>query len=177
MRLRPVVLLAAGLAQTAGTTTISITESSAPPDSQVVLPLALDAPDSVRVGAIDVRLTFPKALLTFVSVEPSGLAVGVDAVVQSDVKPGAKEGESVLHATISTTGSGGSRQPIPTGPLAYVAFRIAKTAKPETVITLTHEVSATTVDDPPKPVAPIAASAAQIGVAKEPVPACFFYMH
>jgi hypothetical protein len=158
-------------------TTVTVQTSNAPPDAQVVLPVFLAAPEAVKVGRIELRVGFPKEVLTFVKVEPSGLAVGVDAEVKAEVKDAPSPGFGVVHASVSTVGPNGSRQSIPGGPIVYLVFTIDKTAKAGTTIALSHEATASTTDDPPKPVTPLTASKAQVIVSEPPAPACFFYMH
>lgn len=161
--------------QPTGPPTLSLGEASAPPGAPVVAPLTLSAPEGVRVGSVEVRLTYPKALLAFVKIEPSGLALGVGATVQADAKGGPDAQSSTLHVSISTPA--GSRQPLPSGPLAYLGFTIDESAKAETSIALTHAAEALTTDDPPRLVKPLVAAPATISVSVPPVPACFFYMH
>ncbi len=143
----------------------------------VVIPLTLSAGKEIKVGSVDVRITFMKAALAFVQIELGGLADSVDAAVDSEVLAGTIAGESVLHASISTTGSGGSRLPIPSGPIAYLTFKINQAAKPQSTITPTLDARLTTTDTPSQPIAPVVTSAGDITVSSGPVFGCFFYMH
>lgn len=161
--------------QSASETKITLAESAAQAGSPVVAPLTLAAPDGVEIGAVEVRLTFSNALLAFEKIEPSGLALAVDAVVQAEVKATPDARSSTLHARVFT--APGSGRALPSGPLAYLAFRISDSAKPETSITLVHTAEALTASEPRQRVEPLAAANATITVARPPVPACFFYMH
>lgn len=163
--------------QNAEKTTLRLGEASAPPGAPVVAPLTLTVAEGTRVGSVDVRLTFPKALLKFVKIEPSGLALAVEAIVKAEATDGADTTSSTVHVTVSTLGAGGSRKPLPSGVLGYLAFTVAPGAKPLTAIAFAHEATALTVDTPPAPVTPLTLDPAKITVANPPVPACFFYMH
>jgi hypothetical protein len=158
-------------------TTITISTSSAPPDGQAVLPIYLSVPDAVRVGAIDLKLAFPKAHLSFVKVEPSGLARGVDAILRSELGDDLGVDRAVVMLRISTIEQGGSREAIPAGPVAHVVFKVDKNARPESTIRLSHAARAVTTDTPPRAVRPLAASGGEVVVSSAPVPACFFFMH
>lgn len=188
MTLRPAhsLILAATLAingaiatgrsqQPDGATTLSLGESAAPAGSPVVAPLTLSAAGGLEIGAVEVRLTFPTALLTFEKIEPSGLSLAVDAVVQAEVKaePGGQS-STLLVKVFTAPGSG---KALPSGLLAYVGFKIHESAKPETSIALALAAEALTAGEPRQPVTPVAAANATIKVARPPVPACFFYMH
>jgi hypothetical protein len=116
-------------------------------------------------------VTYPKALLEFDKIDPSGLALSVDALVTGEMKAGPDEASSTLEIRIS------AKQALPSGPLAYVGFRIGKAAEPETSIALAHVAEAMTAGTPPRVVEPVVAAPAAIRVAAPPVPACFFYMH
>jgi hypothetical protein len=156
-------------------TNLTLGEASAPPGSPVTAPLTLSVPEGAEVGSLKVRLTYPKALLTFEKVEPSGLSLGVGAAVDATVEEGLGGKSSTLAVTIST----GSPPPkaLPPGPLAYIGFRISDRAEPESTIPLTHSAEAFGVGDPPRRVEPISAAPAAIQVSAPAVPACFFYMH
>jgi hypothetical protein len=165
----------AGQSQAAATITIG--EGAAPPDAQVVLPISLSVRSGVEVGAVEVRLGFPSRSLAFVKADPSGLAIGTGADVEAEVRPAGSEESPVLHVRVATRAEGGKRQGLGDGPIAYLTFRVAATARPQTTIALTHEASVWTNDDPPRTVAPVIASKAEVVVAAPPVTGCFFYMH
>jgi hypothetical protein len=156
--------------------TVTLGESGAPPDSPVTIPVSVATVPGAKLGAVTIRLTFPKDQLTFDKAEPSGLAVAVDAKLRSDVKAASAD-SSVLETRVSTIDPGGKRDPIPTGPVAYLSFRIGKAVKSGTTIPLTLVAEMETTDTPPKPIAPVKAETGPLTVADAPVPACFFYMH
>lgn len=163
--------------QTDQQVTVTVGEGTAAPDAPVTLALSLSAPDTLPIGSVTVRIAFPKALLSFVNIDSSGLALAVNADVRAEVKKGPNEATSVVEATISTIGKGGSRQAIPVGLIAYLSFKIDNRAEVETTIALTHEATATTTGDQPGPVIGVVASKAEVNVSSPPVAACFFYMH
>lgn len=155
---------------------INIGEGNGPPDSKVVLPVSVSAPQTANLGAVKIRLGFPKALLEFVEMELSGLALAAGAEVRTAIQPGPGNDQSVVEATISTVSPDGPRRALPVGRLGQLVFRIGKTAKPSTWISLTDTATASTVDEPSKSV-PVEAYKTRIGVSLPPVSACFFYMH
>ncbi len=157
--------------------TIGLGDGSAPAGSIVTVPVTLSAPESAHIGALTITVPFRKAQLAFTKIDPSGLATAVEAKVDAQVKPGAAADTPVLELTISTAGAGGSRQPIPTGPIAYVTFTIAEAAQPGTAIALESEASALTSDSPPKKARPLATTKGTIEVAAPGIPPCLFYMH
>ena len=157
---------------------LTLGEASGNPGSPVTVPLTLAAAESVNVGSVEMRVTYPKAQLTFNKVEPSGLSLGVDAKVEASVESWSDAKSSTVRITLSTPpGEGGVRKPLPIGLLAYLGFTIAKTAKPETTIPLVHVATAASSDSEPRPVAPLGVADGKIKVTTRPVPACFFYMH
>ncbi len=162
-----------------GTESLSVGfgEGSAPAGSIVTVPVTFSAPDSARIGALAIRLKFLKTQLAFTKIDPSGLATAVDAKVEAQVKPGAAADTPVLDVTISTLAAGGSRQPIPVGPIAYVTFTIPDGAQAGTAIALESEATALTTDTPPKKIGPLATTKGTIEVAAPGIPPCLFYMH
>ncbi len=159
-------------------TTVHLGEGAAPPGGQVVLPVSFSSAENVvKAGAIDLRVTLPKAKLSFVKIDPSGLAVGVSATVQANVKDGDAAGPPIVEAHISTIGPGGGRLAIPSGPVAYLTFTIDTSAEPGDAFDVSLEASVRTTDDPPRTITPVGTADGQITVASPPVPMCFFYMH
>jgi hypothetical protein len=162
--------------QTAESTTLTIGEQTGVPGAPVVVPLTLAAPDAVKPGTIEIRVTFPKATLTFTKVEPSGLALGASATIETTVGKGPDAASSTLVATIATPADPAERKALAPGLLAYIGFTIAKDAKPGTVpLKLTTTVR--TADAEAKPVAPVSAVNGKVTVTAPPVISCFFYMH
>jgi hypothetical protein len=164
--------------QTAVESRLTLPERSGPPGAPVTIPLTLSTPESVSVGSIELKLTYPKPLLSFTKIEPSGLALGLEATVLAAVDDGRDGKSSTLRVTISgPPAEDGGKKPLPTGVLAYVGFTIAKTAKTETTISLIQTVNAMAPGAEPRPVTPFGVSDGKIKVTTKPVPACFFYMH
>ena len=156
---------------------VSLGQASGPADAQAVVPLSMSGSGDPKLASVTVRVPFPTALLTFVKVDPSGLAVGVDAKITTDVKPGSGADTSVLHATIASSDAGGQRRALPLGVLAYITFRIAKDAKPETTVPLAAEASVASIAEPSKQITVAKVAPGEVTVAAPPVPVCFFYMH
>jgi hypothetical protein len=176
--------VAAAPVQTAGSpsqdpepTTLTVGEQTAPPGAPVVVSLTLSVPDAVKAGSIDVRVTYPKAVLTFAKVEPSGLALGVFATIETSIVKGPDAASSTLLATIATPADPDARKAFASGLLAYVGFTIAKTAKPGTTVPLKVASVVRTAESEPHPVLPVRSVNGKVIVANPPVISCFFYMH
>lgn len=167
----------AAASQATEPTKLTVGEQTATPGAPVVVPLTFSAPDTTNAGAIEIRLTYPKALLTFAKLEPSGLALGVFAKIETAVDKGPDAASSTLVATISTPAGAEARKAFGSGLLAYVGFTIAKTAKPGTTIPLKMETVVRTAEAEPKPVPKVTSVNGKIVVAQVPVVSCFFYMH
>ena len=100
------VALAAGVvppalaARQAGEETkLTLGESSGRPGASVTVPLTLSAAESVNVGSVEMRLSYPKAQLTFNKVEPSGLSLGVGARAEATVENGPDPKSSTVRIT------------------------------------------------------------------------------
>ena len=76
--------------QTAAEAKLTLGEPSAPPGSPVTIPLTLSMAESVSVGSVEIRLTYPKAQLTFNKVESSGLVLGIEATVEAALENSAR---------------------------------------------------------------------------------------
>jgi hypothetical protein len=156
---------------------VSVGEANGYPDADVVLPVSLsraaDAPD----GSIRIQLTFPEAQLNFVKVEPSGVAVAAGVTARAKVTKGAAAEPSMLEVTIATAADAKPRRPLPSGRIAELVFHIEKHATRDAWIPLTHQATASSTDDPPKPIEPVVAYRTRIAVSTPPISACFFYMH
>lgn len=161
--------------QSAESTVLSLGEASASPGEPIVVPLTLSPAESVDVGTVEVRLTYPTAVLSFVKSEPSGLALGTDATLEAEVTAASDAKSSVLHVSVSA--ASGSGKPLPAGPLTYLTFKVSAEAKPETPIAMMVTATAFTAGTPRRAVEPLVAPNPKITVAAPPVTACFFYMH
>jgi hypothetical protein len=156
-------------------TTLTLSQSNAPPDANVTVPVYFTAGDGVRTGSIRLSVTFPSASLAFVGAELSGLSEGLGVTVDTRVEAGADDEHPVLHVALSAAGP--DAEPIPDGPLVYLVFRIAAATAPGSLIPLAPTLTVTTLDRPPRPVEPVVAPDGEIVVSKPGIVACFFYMH
>jgi hypothetical protein len=164
-------------AQTAEPTTLTIGEQTAPPGAPVVVPLTLSAPDTVKPGSIEIRVTYPKATLTFAKLDPSGLALGASATIEANVGKGPDAASSTLIATIATPADPAERKALASGLLAYIGFTIAKDAKPGTTVPVKLQSIVRTADAEEKPVAAVTSVNGKVTITAPPVISCFFYMH
>jgi hypothetical protein len=165
------------LRQTADPTKLTIGEQTGPPGAAVVVPVTLAAAESVKPGSIELRVTFAKATLTFSKFEPSGLALGVSATVETTIVKGPDAATSTLVATITTPPGTDPRNAFSSGVLAYVGFTIDKDAKPGTTVALKAFSTVLSADAAPRAIVPVATGDGKIIVAAPPVISCFFYMH
>jgi hypothetical protein len=167
----------AAVSQDSGTVKVTLGEQSAQPGAPVVLLLTLSVPAEAPPSSIEVRLTYPTALLTFVKVEPSGLALGVSATVEAVVVKGPDANSSTVKATITTPAGVTPRDTLSSGALAYFSFKVAKEAKPATTIPVTLGAVMKTADTKTPALSPVLAVNGKVTVTAPPVPSCFFYMH
>jgi hypothetical protein len=114
--------------------------------------------------------------VSFEKAAPSGLTEAIEASISAEVKRDGNQPTAKLVLTVSTIGQGGSRSPLPDGPIAHTWFKVAKDAKPETVVKIEARATAQTTDTPPKPVA-VTAPPVEFIVSEPNVISCFFYMH
>ena len=157
-------------------TLVELNEGYGPPDGVVTLPVDLRTPDGVQVGEIELRLTIPSTKLAFERAVLSGIseAAGVRLTAQAEPENGA--GVS-LRLVIQGRQEGGSRQPLPTGQVAHLVFKLADTAEPNSEVPLAPKVVAQTTASPPAIVEPLTSPASRIVVTSPTVISCFFYMH
>jgi hypothetical protein len=158
------------------TTTMRVSQSAAPPGATLVAPIYLAPAAGLSVGEITLELEFPAAVLSFEKAGRSGLSEAVDAALVTDVKKQDGKPDATLVLTLSTIGSAGTRRPLPDAPIAHVFFKVAGTAKPETVLKLAARAAGRTTDEPPKPVT-ITVPPAEFIVSSPGVVSCFYYMH
>ena len=159
-------------------TVVELTPGASNPTGTSWVPLKLTSAPGVKVGRLDLIITFPKALLAFLNLETSGLTDGIEAQVTTDVRDNPQDAsQRQLLLKISTLDGKTTRIPFPDGKLVYLVFQVAEQAKPMTTIALGTAGQAVTVDDPPKPIQPFAVRASPLEVTLEPLTSCFFYMH
>jgi len=155
---------------------VTLSQTAGAPGLTVSMPLYVAGADGVRIGTIHLRLTFPKAKVSFDKAELSGLGEGVGIVMTTEQQD-AGDSASVLLTLTTKAVEGAAREAVPDGPIAHLAFKLAADAKVGEVVTLKPRVSAETLDAPPKTVAGISAPDGQIVVSEPSVSSCFFYMH
>jgi hypothetical protein len=161
----------------AGASTADLAAVEGAPNQRFGIPLRVTAAPGVKIGKIELTVAFPKAALTFITAETSGLTDAVEADVSTAVKDNPKDAkQKLLVVTLSTLDGKATRIPFPSGKLVYLAFLVAKAQKPDTMINISATATAVTVDNPPKPV-PLVVHAAPVKVTDEPLSACYFYMH
>lgn len=158
-------------------TTVTLNESFGPPDTSVVIPVDLTAPDGVRVGEIEIELVVPSTLVVFEKAALSGGSEAAGAEIAVARKAGQQPDTSKLRVIISGRVEGTSRTPLPTGQLAHLIFQILKTTEPGSEIVLAPKVAARTAASPPVTIDAIDAPQSRIVVSSPAVIACFFYMH
>ena len=153
---------------------VVLAQSVGPPGGTVPVPIQLTGFEGASVGSLTLRLAFTTARLTFSKAEVGG--VGEAAGVEVATETQQRGAETLIDVKITTREQDGVRAPIPDGPVAQLLFTVAKDLKPETVIPIKVQASATSQRDGAAPVKP-AARDGEVVVSNPPVIGCFFYMH
>lgn len=154
------------------TTRVDLGLDISTPGGKAMVPLLLQAPSGVEIGAIASTIMFPTDLVTFETVTLGDAGETANAGVETEVGPA--EGEpkkSVLTVRLT-----GTTRAIPTGTVASIVFAIAKSASNGSV-TLQNAPQAFTFGASPQPVNAVEGVDGEIQVGAPPVIACFFYMH
>ena len=155
--------------------TIRLARAAGPPEGRVSLPLSLTAAAAgAKIGALQLDVTMPKALLTFTGAETAGLSDGVSAALKTDTKADAKD-PTLIDLSVSLSTMNSSKVPLPDGTLVYLLFQISKDAKLKTLIPVGMTGTAVSVDN--KPVEPISVAGNSVEVSEAAIISCFFYMH
>jgi hypothetical protein len=157
-------------------TNVKLERGAAPPDGKTSVPLTLTPTAGTNVSELEIVLSFPKALISYVSNETSAASDDVGAVVKASVRASDSDPLlSQLTLTIVTPPRKTPRTALPKGTLVYLLFHVSKDAKLGTNIPFQITGKATTADN--KPVEPLTIQAAKFGVSEAPITGCFFYMH
>jgi hypothetical protein len=135
-----------------------------------MVPIILEVPEGVTVGATVNEIRFQADLLKFEEVTLGDAGIAADAKVETDLQP-AKEDPKQSVLTVRVTGTKGMK----TGTLASVGFTVAKQA--EGTIVLNNKPQAFTPGSSPQPLSPVEGVNGEIQLGAPPVIACFFYMH
>jgi hypothetical protein len=139
----------------------------------VSLPIELNAPEGVAVGATINEVTFPTKWFRFEEVRrPPSADVEVKAAVKEDDKEG---GNAIVQVTV--TAKQGTALPI--GIIASLVFKIADEARESQVFKLRNVARALSTNVPPAPIEAVTGKDGQIELlgSAPAVIACFFYMH
>jgi len=176
-----VVLACGGIAPAQSTTdsrgtTVRIDHGTGPPKGKASMALTLMAAPDVKVGKIELTLTYPTNLLTFSNAETANLGEGVDAKLETNATPDA-DSRTRLTVSVSTIDGKGKRQPLPSGKLAYLIFQVSEHADMGSSISVDGDGQGLTTDDPPKPIAALKVQPGVVDVEEPPASSCFFYMH
>lgn len=158
-------------------TIVTVSQSAGPPDSKVTVPVYFTPAAGVAVGRLVLDVKVPSALLTFQGAELSGLSEGLGVTADVSQKAGPDDGSTIVHIVLAAQAQGSSREPLPDGPLVHLAFVVAASVKPGTVIPLEPTATAQTFDDPPRAVEPLVVPPGEIVVSEPGISSCFFYMH
>ena len=156
-------------------TTITLSQSSGPPDANVTVPVYFAAAEGVRTGRLELSVDYPPTELSFVNAELSGLSEGVGVTLEVGAETTADR--ATVHVVLSAASGAGEPEPVPDGPLVYLVFKVAAHTAPGTLLALMPTPAISTLDDPTQPVTPVEAPEGQIVVSKPGIIACFFYMH
>lgn len=148
------------------------------PNMNFLVPVVLTPGPGVKVGRLELTVTYSRAQLRFVSADTSGLISGINADVETQEMDDPQDPtQRILSITISTIDGQGGRQTIQEGRLLFLTFQFDKELKPETTVTLKVDGKAVTVDNPPAAVQPFVVRSAALHVVETVISSCFFYMH
>jgi hypothetical protein len=145
------------------------------PGDEVVIPATLRVADGAEVGAFTLKVSFPRALVSFEEVRKAIGAQAANAEVTSALEepaPGAEQ----ASATISVTAEAGKA--LGSGTVVDLVFKVAEQAPLESVAALSGQILAMAAGASPAPIAPAQVDDGEVAVAETTLMfSCFFYMH
>ncbi len=145
------------------------------PGASVVIPVILKVSSDVDLGALELEVSFPNALVTFQEVRNAIGADASNAEVSSSVEDDATDKEQSI-VKVSVTAEPGMW--IPTSTVVDLIFKVDDEAELDAVAILQPQFQATTAGDNPGPISPTEVDPGEIGVGETTlVFSCFFYMH
>lgn len=156
---------------------VTIGDTAAPPEWELSVPVALKVSDDASVGRLSLRVVYPSKALTYASVRASEtLKKAGFGVTGATPKVTGDNGE--VAVTIQPA-AGAKHEPLPSGTVAIVVFKVSKDAPEKTWPMSAAGVQAWgDLPDAPK-VAAAAGPAGKFMVTPPglPILSCFFYMH
>jgi hypothetical protein len=156
--------------------TVSIGDTTAPPDWELSVPVAAELAAGAQVGRLSVTVTYPKAAVEYVGVR------GTETLKNAgfDVKAGTPASKADIGSVaLEFAPAQNKTGTLPPGRIAIIEFKIAHDAEEKAWEMAAGDVKAWG----PAPAAPVlktaAAAPATLTVASGGLPifACFFYMH
>lgn len=144
------------------------------PGAELMVTAVLSVAEGTKLGTLRAQISFPSGMISFqelkrgLSIEAAGAEVTTE--LKTD-EPGA--GVNTLNvAVISKSGN-----PIPTGILADLVFKLSKETKPDEKIVLKNKVTALNTSS--QPIVSVGGTDGKVTVLDKPpaVFSCFFYMH
>lgn len=155
-------------------TRINVGFASAKPTDQIDIPITFSGGEGTQAGSLAARLSFPKTVLTYNSVERALAAELADAEVKATAADHASDKQlGVVDLTIT------GKSPIKPGIVAYVKFSASKDAQKGELKLDLIESSAKGADGNPVQLAKgDSGSVTMFGADEEiPVVGCFFFTH
>lgn len=153
---------------------VALAPSVGPAGGVVAVPVQFTGREDRPLGSLSLSVRVPEGL-TFSKAEIGGLGIAFGVEATTSRAPG-KDAAKTLRVTLAAPAADGVRPALPDGPLAQLVFTVAKTLKPETVLSLTFDAAGAGVRAGGDPV-PVGSVAGQVVVANPTVISCFFYMH
>jgi hypothetical protein len=157
--------------------TITIEDTTAPPDWELSVPVSVQMAEGVKVGSLAFKMTFPAKAVKYTGVKATESLKSAGLDVKAGT-PDVKEDVGTLALEVVRAEGNGPAE-LPSGRIAIVMFTVAHDAEEGTFAMAAEEVQARTGGAGSAAVAAAAAEPATFTVASAGLPifACFFYMH
>lgn len=155
-------------------TRINVGFASAKPTDQIDIPITFSGAEGTQAGTLAAKISYPKTVLSFTSVERALAAELADAEVKATAGDhGSDKNLGVVDLTIT------GKTPIKPGIVAYVKFNAAKDAQKGELELALLESTAKAADGGPVQLAKgDGGSVTMFGADEEiPVVGCFFFTH
>ena len=157
---------------------VAVLQAKGGPEGQLQVPVELTPGKGAELGSLAMTVRFPLTLVSFLRIELGGVAEGVGAEAEAAVETDPQEQDrGLVHLTIATPERDGRRAALPEGRVAGLWFKIAKDAKPETVIPLTVVTATGAGTKAGAGALELDTRDGEILVSKLIITSCFFYMH
>lgn len=161
---------------TSGAVTVTVGDTTAPPEWELSVPVSVEVAEGAQVGRLSMRLVYPATPLRYVSVR----ATDTLKAAGFDIKAAAPkiEGDTASVA-LEVQPAGSEPAVVPSGRVAILVFNISVDAEEKSWPMAAEDVQAWAPGPNAAPVKAASGDPATFTVASPGLPifACFFYMH